>query len=168
MEAAADLQLEPERLRRLLAYWRSKLAGRPMPARADLDPMEVRDLLPYLTLLEVEPAPLRFRYRLVGSDTYRLREGLAARELTGRYVDEVDFHTSTTAAITAFIAAIVERQRPAYRRVPYALGSPRAGMHHMLGLPLSGDGRAVDMVLGGVVVTTQGVPLGQCQRALPV
>ena len=35
------------RARRLYEYWLAKKSGRLMPSRADLDPAEFRDLLPY-------------------------------------------------------------------------------------------------------------------------
>ena len=34
-------------------YWRSKLRGQLMPARRDLDPSEIPQLLPYLILTDV-------------------------------------------------------------------------------------------------------------------
>jgi hypothetical protein len=53
-----------EKLERLLAYWRFKRGARKMPARADIDPAEIPDLLPLISLFEIENG--RFRIRLAG------------------------------------------------------------------------------------------------------
>jgi hypothetical protein len=68
----------------LWQYWQRKRAGRPMPSRADIEPMEIPVVLPYVLLVE-RSEDGRFRYRLAGTavvDAYGM-------ELTGRYVDEV-------------------------------------------------------------------------------
>lgn len=56
------------RLIALLEYWSSKCGaeGRP-PRRADLDPADLRGLLPNLMLFDVEHTPPGFRFRLVGT-----------------------------------------------------------------------------------------------------
>lgn len=59
-------------LRSVHAYWDGKRRGRRMPARADLDPAEIKLLLPHLVLMDVlrdasPDWPLDFRYRLIGT-----------------------------------------------------------------------------------------------------
>jgi hypothetical protein len=49
-----------------LAYWRNKRGSRSMPARRDVDPVEIWKLLPYVQLIEIMPDG-RSRYRLVGT-----------------------------------------------------------------------------------------------------
>jgi hypothetical protein len=49
------------------AYWRTKARGRRMPARADIDPAEIKPLLPDIVLLNVEWDPFRCRVRLRGT-----------------------------------------------------------------------------------------------------
>jgi DNA-binding response OmpR family regulator len=56
-------------LRRAYEYWHEKAAGRRAPDRRDLDPSEVKDILPYLSILDIVTAggeTLHF-YRLVGT-----------------------------------------------------------------------------------------------------
>jgi hypothetical protein len=49
-------------------YWDSRRRGRPMPMRADLDPViDIPKLVPHVILFDVRRAPLDFRFRLVGS-----------------------------------------------------------------------------------------------------
>ena len=40
-----------------LEYWRGKCDGRAMPARADIDPLEIPRLLPYVYLVDVLDDP---------------------------------------------------------------------------------------------------------------
>ena len=59
-------QLQDPLLIELYAYWESKRGGRAMPARRDLDPVDVPRLLPHLMLLDVH-GPRTLRFRVVGS-----------------------------------------------------------------------------------------------------
>src|SRR5215813_1374292 len=65
-------------------YWRLKGAAKPMPGRADIDPLDIPRLLPNVFLMDVVPGnPRRFRFRLVGTRIADL-EG----EMTDRFLDE--------------------------------------------------------------------------------
>src|SRR3546814_21164581 len=61
------------RIRRAWDYWTAKRGDRPMPSRRDIDPAEIPDLLPYLVLTAVLPAPPFLRYRLVGTRQVAIR-----------------------------------------------------------------------------------------------
>ncbi|WP_340119620.1 PAS domain-containing protein [Pelagibius sp. 7325] len=54
-------------LRRLFDYWRGKRRGRPMPAKDDIDPIEIPWSLTRIFLMDYDPAT-GFRYRLAGSE----------------------------------------------------------------------------------------------------
>jgi len=72
--------------RQFFDYWHEACAGAPMPPLSALDPMRLpRACLPYLTVLEVEPEPLRLRSRLVGT---ALEEQLGMNQ-AGMYLDEL-------------------------------------------------------------------------------
>nr|WP_298682447.1 PAS domain-containing protein [uncultured Dongia sp.] len=73
-------------LRRFFAYWRKKAGARAMPTRADLDPVDFPYALGYVMLVEVERAPLRFRFRLYGS---ALVNYFADGDYTGKYADQL-------------------------------------------------------------------------------
>ena len=59
--------IQDDRLRDLYRYWAEKKHNRPLPARVDLDPMEIPQLLQNIVLVDVVGEPPRFRYRLVGT-----------------------------------------------------------------------------------------------------
>lgn len=69
----ADRELALERLSSsfelLLAYWKRKRGSWQMPARADIDPLELRPVLGRIALIQAETAAasLRFTIRLWGS-----------------------------------------------------------------------------------------------------
>ena len=60
-----------------------------MPARADIDPLEVPRLLPPLMLVAVAGEPPRFRFRLVGTEIVARYDAA----LTGRELDDIDLGT---------------------------------------------------------------------------
>ena len=62
----ADLVSEPELLK-LFDYWCAKRRGRPMPAKEDIDPIEIPWALNRIFLLDYSPDD-GFRYRLAGID----------------------------------------------------------------------------------------------------
>jgi hypothetical protein len=73
-------------LRRLYHYWLEKRGTLPWPDRRAIDPAEIKDILPNLTIIEIIEAggALRFRYRLVGTalvNAYGV-------DPTGKFVDE--------------------------------------------------------------------------------
>src|ERR1043165_4802710 len=71
-------------LRRFHAYWTEKRGERAMPAYRDFDPLEFAWALGKVSLIDVEREPLRFRYRLVGSE-HVARLGI---DMTGKLVDD--------------------------------------------------------------------------------
>jgi hypothetical protein len=65
-------------------YWNGKRRDGRLPGRADIDPSELRTLLPNMVLLDIEPAPFRARIRLVGTRIVQFRG-----DNTGKYLDEL-------------------------------------------------------------------------------
>jgi hypothetical protein len=78
--------LHDQRLQRLLEYWDTLRGQAAMPAKAAIDPLDFRYILGYVTLVDVESGPRRYRFRLDGSILVRL-SGL---DYTGRYLDQLD------------------------------------------------------------------------------
>lgn len=66
-ETNPDLSDNPE-FGALRAYWEGKRAGRLMPSRSDIDPIELRRYLGNLFIVEALTDIVDFRYRLVGSN----------------------------------------------------------------------------------------------------
>lgn len=66
------LGVEQPMLRRLGAYWQQLRGERAMPARGDLEPWAIPDLLTNLWMWRVETEPRAFRLRLCGDRINRL------------------------------------------------------------------------------------------------
>src|SRR3546814_20855650 len=71
-------------------YWKQKRGDRPMPAESDLDPAEIRKILPHVILLAVRQEPLDFHYRLIGT---KMDEHMIGR-YTGLWMSQIHHQRS--------------------------------------------------------------------------
>ena len=72
-------------VRALHAWWLAHRRDGGLPDRDDVDPVSLKTLLPNLFIAEVEHAPFRIRYRLVGTKAVQV----IGFDITGRYLDEM-------------------------------------------------------------------------------
>jgi hypothetical protein len=140
----SDIQLPDAYLRKAFAYWQRKCGERHMPRRADIDPVEMPDLLPYVRLVDVV-APGQFRYRLVGTELEQMHGGLA---FAGRFVHEA-LPPPLADQIIPVYDACVRARRPVFLENTFlAPDRERVARHScVLFLPLSEDDEMVSMVL---------------------
>jgi len=116
-----------------------------MPSRADIDPLELRDCLGNLCLLDVIGAgPRRFRFRVDGSNL----AALTGFELTGKFVEDVP-----DPRYRDFLIALYERV--VLTKAPVFLANDEewkgCGVQEIsVTLPLSSDGVDVDGILDAV------------------
>ena len=134
---------QPE-LRRLYDYWREKKGERAAPRRADIAPEEIVEILPFVFLVEIEGERLRFR--LVGS---AVTEEYGGR-LSGMYIDEVDFNHATAQLVDEYRRAAHDIV-PIASRWNYEKNNGRQLTYERIILPLSADGKSVNMFLCGAV-----------------
>jgi len=143
-----------ERLSGLIGYWATKRQGRRFPARADFDPLDLRSLLGYLLMVDVVRGAedgLRFRYRLFGSE-FVFYHGA---DLTGRWLDEIA-NAGFRDELLALYRSVVTEGEMRTLSYDYMIGDLRRRFQAVL-LPLSADGKMVNIVLGcGVPVETLG------------
>jgi hypothetical protein len=132
------------RLEAAYHYWRAKVAGRSMPSRTDIDPIEIPKLLPYIMLVDVLESG-RYRYRLVGTALER-EQGVNA---TGRYLDEVIPGVEYKAHIIGLYDECLRERRPLYsERLFFSLRAQTADYHvKALLMPLSDDEDRINMVI---------------------
>lgn len=138
-------------LRRLLQYWHDLKGDRPLPRRADLDPVDIAYCLGNLALVEIG-APFRPRYRLVGT---RLTE-LLGEDPTGKYLDQMYSPAIRGEALAAY-RRTVETGQPDYTERVFNLLFLKFGYYRLL-LPFSwrSEGRA-DLVLAAFFATDRSV-----------
>lgn len=78
--------LSPAFLRAAYDYWCENRKAGGLPPTDAIDPTRLpRECLPHIVILDVEPSPLRFRFRLSGT---KVVEGLGV-DYTGVYLDEI-------------------------------------------------------------------------------
>ena len=124
-------------------YWNARRGVRPMPTRADIDPAEMRQWLPRITLVDVSPDGTRFTYRLVGTQLVEL----LGMNPTGRPLESVWPEAEVTPLLESYRLA-VETRAPVFCCQCHQWLSDQAPSAWALRLPLSSDGERVDMVLG--------------------
>ncbi len=134
-----------DRLTRLFRYWSGKRGGRPCPDRADIDPLDIPDLLPILFLADVEGEGTAFRFRLVGSEFVR-KYGL---DFTGRTLEQVNNHAYSDAIVRDY-SDCAKRCMPLVSRNSFINDQGVYWKYERVLLPL-GDGTGrVGMLLGGM------------------
>ncbi|MCW0236154.1 MAG: PAS domain-containing protein [Ferrovibrio sp.] len=143
---ALDLDRATPLLRRAYDYWTAKCGTRPMPARADLDPAEIKPLLSNLILMDVlrdaKPGwPLNFRYRLVGTNVDAMMNG----RYTGLCMSEMP-HQQPGSRIWSSLERVTATRQPHINRVPYV--GPHKDFISVVDMvmPLSNDGGEVNML----------------------
>ena len=135
---------ETNLVERAYLYWESKAARR-IPSRHDLLPEEMTALLPHVFLIDVEPAPLGFRFRLVGSEIGRW----AQREYSGVRINELEYGPAWRSVFDAYARVVSSRKAEVARyRAPW-VGREFLRYERLIA-PLSSDGDRVDMLFGAL------------------
>jgi len=128
------------------AYWHEKRGGKAMPARADLDPVEIPRLLPYIYLVNVHRDPLDFSYRLVGADVVaNTRENYSGRRLS-QIRDQ-----GTQGVLADIYAKVAQDGQVSVERILYVTAGGNRKYYENVVAPLSEDGRTVTMLVGCAV-----------------
>ena len=141
-ELSFRTQLGNPQQRQLYDYWRACAGDRALPARHDILPEDIAQLLPNVSLMEVDGEIESLKIRLAGTE---IRD-IYGFEPTGRYLFQCDLGTAD------------HYWRMAYQRLLHTglpghgiVKGPMINRDHLilnwLRLPLSGDGRRIDMIL---------------------
>jgi hypothetical protein len=128
---------------RLWAYWRQQRGEKSMPARADIDPIDIPKILPHLQLIEAVGG--RFRFRVTGTAIV----AVYGAELTGTFVD--DFLPPDRSAIaTGHFKMVQDAQMPLVVRNTYERAGGALFVATRLILPLwTGGATPVGIILMG-------------------
>jgi len=144
--------LVSDRCRRILHYWQNKLGNRAFPSRADIDPPEILDDLPFVYLVDCLSTDLTdagdggtpdFRYRLVGTDIV----AHTVADNTGQRLSDLRGQGSQ-ARLTALYRAVFEGRAPFAQRISYATRSGARAWYETMVAPLSSDGDHINMLFG--------------------
>ena len=132
-------------LRRLRDDWEARRHGREMPTRADFDVLDLRYLIGRITLFDVAYDPMRYRCRLHGTAIAR-RVGY---EMTGKTLEDIPSSALRT-KMHAHFGRVVEGRRPMVETRERETLEEGTIDCEVLILPLSADGKTVDMLLIGM------------------
>lgn len=130
-------------------YWLSIAPPGCLPGRQHVAPEAIVPLLSRLWILDVFRDPVRFRYRLVGTDITRSLQ----RELTGMWLDEAQPESMHNANLCDRYRFVLETKQPTWRR-----GSTlwdRDPNHRLVEnclAPLATDGETVDKIIAVSVI----------------
>ena len=129
----------------VFAYWSSLRAGGRLPSRAQLDPHQLKQLLPTVSLIDVvrENGAVRFRQRLAGTGLY----SVYGREITGRSLEEV-YSGEDADYWREHLDKVVANGRPTVGCQTVRTRPGGVCSILWIRLPLASDGYCVDMILG--------------------
>jgi hypothetical protein len=154
-----DAELPPcdERIAALHAYWRRiRPADGRLPGRQHVDPVAIPRLLPWVWMVDVQQAPRRFKYRLIGTEVVRAM----GCDQTGKWIDEAYRGWEAGATYPQFLAAA--EGMICYRRGAPVVHVPKEYLlTERLLLPLARDGTAVDMLLALTLYRSAGAMAAQ-------
>jgi hypothetical protein len=131
-------------VRRFYEYWRAVAPPGRLPGRQHIAPEDIVPLLSRLWIIDVFRDPLRFRYRLVGTDITRSVQ----RELTGQWLDEAQPESVRNVNLRDRYRFILETGQPTWRRGPTLWDrDPNHRVVENCLAPLATDGGTVDKVI---------------------
>lgn len=113
-----------------------------MPTRADIDPLEMRQWLPRLSLVDVSQDGQHFTYRLVGTQMV----DLLGVNPTGRLV-ETAWPEEMAGTVVEGYRQVVEMRKPVFCQQINGWLEDQKPTAWAMRLPLSSNGEDVDMVM---------------------
>ena len=138
--------IEEPLLHAVREYWRGKCRGRAIPARADLDALEMRPFMGSMFLIDVIDGGRDFRFRLIGTQLVE-RFG---RDSTGKSFS--DAYAGANQVTATWLRGVYERvvaeAVPIWSCAPLDQMDREFVVSAAIHLPLSADGRTVNMVFG--------------------
>lgn len=141
---SADDRIAAQSVRAIVERWEALKGPRPAPRRADVDPVELFDFLPHLTMIRVIDDGRDFEFSLIGTGLSKLY-GLVTRQR----VSAAAIPDSARAALLQVLAACAESMAPVHAFFRNVATVKRGSVDiEMVCLPLSEDGRTVSRILG--------------------
>lgn len=130
-------------LQQLHNYWLAKRGPRVMPARADINPADIKPLLPDVIIWNATPPYL---VRLMGDHVVHFvgSNNTGSPATREKPADAMHF-------LTSIFETVIKTKSPRFRRGK-AFWKPERAYRNFEScfLPLSADGQIVDMILGGL------------------
>lgn len=147
----------------LYRYWLSR-RGDALPTRADIDPAEIKPLLPYVMIVDIHRDPFRVYYRLVGTAVAHA----AGMDFTGTYLDQLAFDICANDDLSSAYRVVCDRRQA-------GIGMAFAQLNHQTALdveyvicPLVNDSGEISQCLVlEDYVAKEGMEIGRVRLARP-
>ncbi len=146
-------EIRDAELRELYAYWRSKHRSGRLPARVDVDPLDIPRLLKHIAILEVVGEAEDFVFALAGSRI----EDVHGRGLKGLSLQQLREEVEVSPSKDKYVAAVRTREPQFQDANLKEFGKAYWACRRII-LPLSSDGERVDALLMGAVFRSIGDP----------
>jgi len=142
-DATADYEMDIQSpmLMRLYELWRHRHADGTLPGRRDFDPVEMKDCLGNIFILEYVPDIDNFRYTLIGTKIVNW----VGVDNTGKLVDEI-----FDDRMRQFYKGLQARQVPVRTSGKVVWRDKEHVAYELVTLPLSDDKRTVNRFIGAM------------------
>ena len=129
-------------VREMFAYWQRKRAGEIAPRPRDIEPGEIKRLLPFISLSDVMREPFDLRFRLVGTGVVEA----CGYDFTGWRFRDLPVKTGME-RWRAHYARVVNEKRPQFGRYRGDLGPDHRRYVDHGAFPLSDDGMQIIRII---------------------
>jgi hypothetical protein len=137
-----DLNIQSSTLQRVYLDWQNRRNGDSLPARKSFDILDFKYILGNLNLIDVLQDPLRFRYRVHGTNCVML----LGYDMTGKLVEDYP-DPAYRRRVSANFAGVVASRAPRCDLGQREIVDRRLIHFEALILPLAADGETVDMLM---------------------
>jgi hypothetical protein len=119
--------------------WNAIRGARRFPSRRDIDPLEFKEWLPYLSLVDLHDDPFRVYFRLVGTEVARFTE----EDFSNKWLHETDWDPPAVEVNCALYRRLWEDQKPTYGLSLVDWDRRQKYVFEWALFPLSEDGKTV-------------------------
>ena len=138
----SDSEIPNARLRALYNYWLKKKGDKRAPGQADIDPVEIPELLGFVNLYDVRDEPRDYFVRLNGSEV----AAMLGQDITGMWCSNVVSGEDKDRCHSAF-AMCVDDWSPTLVETSLSFIGKDHAAQLLLALPLSDDGITVNKLM---------------------
>lgn len=118
------------------AHWQGLRGDRAMPRRDEIDPVELRPWLPYVSIVEIHDDPFRVRYRVVGTEVARI----IGEDFSNRWLDETGWSADSIFVNRLIYQKVADTRQPLYGLSVLDYAGREDWIFEWVLLPLSNDG----------------------------
>ena len=142
MELKSEHYRPTEEQQLVLDYWTSKCDSGKLPARRDLDVLDIHTVMPQVVIFEIHHNPLDFVYRLVGTAVTENSH----HDYTGKFMSTLN-GKGPGSMIWQSLDRLRCNREVIFAEVPYVGPKDDLLRSTLLLLPLADDGETVDRIM---------------------